>query len=502
PRPDIDRLTGIPPTVAIEQRVTRGSRKSTVATITEVAQYLRLLYARLGVQHHPETGRAVTPLSAGQLRQLLDKTLQLPAARKAKHLYLCAPLIRGRKGHHEPIAKWLAKQGYELMRTDGKLIRVENFQKLDRYKEHDVEVVVADLKAGSKEQGARSRKSGPNPKTRIENPKWVHDQLATALRLGKGSCFLVLPSAEVLSWFSTTRTDVESGESFPELDPKQFSFNSPRGWCPTCRGHGRIYDWMLSPDEDEEMPAEVADALRAFDPDDPASHGKPCPTCQGERLNRIARAVKLPLKGRASRPRRAGPRTAHPEDGRLSPALETPYLSDTISLPGLLHLTPEQLIAALRNLRLEARGRLITQDIVPQIEERLRFLAHVGLEYLEMDRPTETLSGGEAQRIRLAAQLGSNLSGVLYVLDEPSIGLHARDNDRLIDTLQALRAKGNTLLVVEHDDGLMERADRIIDLGPGAGIHGGEVLANDTPANLKKNAASLTGLYLNQGIKH
>ena len=505
PRPDIDRLTGIPPTVAIEQRVTRGSRKSTVATITEVAQYLRLLYARLGVQHHPETGRAVTPLSAGQLRQLLDKTLKLPAARKAKHLYLCAPLIRGRKGHHEPIAKWLAKQGYELMRTDGRLIRVENFQKLDRYKEHDVEVVICDLKSqitGRKPNG-QGRKPAPGtvdsrPST-FDSPAHA---LETALRLGKGSGFIVLPSGEVLSWFSTTRTDVESGESFPELDPKQFSFNSPRGWCPTCRGHGRIYDWMLQPDADEEMPAEVADALRAFDPDDPASHGKACPTCHGERLNRIARAVKLPLKGSARRPRRAGPRTAHPKDGRLSPALETPYLTDPISLPALLRLTPDQLIATLRDLKLEARGKLITQDIVPQIVERLRFLGQVGLEYLELDRPTETLSGGEAQRIRLAAQLGSNLSGVLYVLDEPSIGLHARDNERLIDTLQALRAKGNTLLVVEHDDSLMERADRIIDLGPGAGLHGGEVLANDTPANLKKNVSSLTGLYLNQGIKH
>jgi excinuclease ABC subunit A len=453
PRPDIDRLTGIPPTVAIEQRVTRGSRKSTVATITEVAQYLRLLYARLGVQHHPETDRPVTPLSPAQLRGLLEKTLAMPAARRAKHLYLCAPLIRGRKGHHEPIAKWIGKQGYELMRADGRLLRVDTFTKLDRYKEHDVEVVVADLKPLS--------------------PKARADALATALKLGKGGCFIVTPQSAVLSWFSTTRTDIATGESFPELDPKHFSFNSPKGWCPTCRGHGRIYDWMLKPDEDEEMSDEVADALRHFDPDDPASNGKQCPTCHGERLNRIARAVKLPVK-------RAEP----------------------ISLPALLRLTPDELLATLRQLQLDARGKLITQDIVPQIEERLRFLAHVGLDYLSLDRPTETLSGGEAQRIRLAAQLGSNLSGVLYVLDEPSIGLHARDNDRLIDTLQALREKGNTLLVVEHDDVLMERADRIIDLGPGAGVNGGQILANGTPAEIKRHAASLTGLYLEKGIPH
>ncbi|AOS45171.1 UvrABC system protein A [Lacunisphaera limnophila] len=463
PRPDIDRLTGIPPTVAIEQRITRGSRKSTVATITEVAQYLRLLYARAGVQHHPESGRPVTPLSPSQLRALLTKTLATPPAKKAKHLYLCAPLVRGRKGHHEPIAKWIEKQGYALMRADGRLLRTDTFQKLDRYKEHDIEVVIADLK---------------NP----ANPKWLHEQLATALRLGKGSCFIALPSGAVLGWFSTTRTDIASGESFPELDPKQFSFNSPRGWCPTCRGHGRIYDWMLQPDEDDERSDEVADALRAFDPDDPASHGSACPTCHGERLNRIARAVRLPL--------------------RANLKSEISNFKSTISLPELLRLVPGELIATLRGLQLDARTKLITQDIVPQIEERLKFLGHVGLDYLSLERPTETLSGGEAQRIRLAAQLGSNLSGVLYVLDEPSIGLHARDNDRLIDTLQSLRAKGNTLLVVEHDDVLMARADRIIDLGPGAGVHGGSILANGTPAEIKASDTSLTGLFLAKGIKH
>ena len=502
PRPDIDRLTGIPPTVAIEQRMTRGSRKSTVATITEVAQYLRLLFARAGVQHHPETGREVTPLSPSQLRLLLQKVLATPAAQKAKHIYLCAPLIRGRKGHHEPIAKWIEKQGYELMRADGKLLRVENFQKLDRYKEHDVEVVVADL-VGCALDAPRGAASAPPTGRQLEakslKPKsGVHpsgsklstldSRLSTALHLGKGSCFLLTPDGKVLSWFSTTRTDVTSGESFPELDPKHFSFNSPKGWCPTCRGHGRLYDWMLKPDDDEEMSDEVADALRGFDPDDPSSHGKLCPTCHGERLNRLARAVKLPL-GRASRPRRAA------NDKLVASA-------DSISLPALGRLTPDELLATLANLQLDARTKLITQDIVPQIAERLKFLTHVGLDYLSLDRSTETLSGGEAQRIRLAAQLGSNLSGVLYVLDEPSIGLHARDNDRLIETLQSLRAKGNTLLVVEHDDELMARADRIIDLGPGAGVHGGEVLANGTPAEIKANANSLTGLFLAKGITH
>lgn len=452
PRPTIDRLTGIPPTVAIEQRVTRGSRKSSVATITEVAQYLRLLYARLGVQHHPDTDRPVEPLSPTQLRRLLTRVLATPKARRAKHLYLCAPLIRGRKGHHQPIATWISKQGYELMRADGQLLAVDAFTKLDRYREHDIEVVVADLKK--------------NPKT--------SEALTKALRIGKGSCFLLTPRGEVLSWFSTTRTDIASGESFPELDPKHFSFNSPRGWCPSCRGHGRVFPWMLEP---EDKNADPIARLRAFGVETAESisdEGTACPDCHGSRLNRISRSVKLHQRGK------------HPP----------------LSLPELLKSTSSQLLTHLKRLALNQRGKLITQDIVPQIEERLKFLDHVGLGYLALDRPTETLSGGEAQRIRLAAQLGSNLSGVLYVLDEPSIGLHARDNDRLIDTLKSLRTKGNSLLVVEHDDELMERADRIIDLGPGAGIHGGELLASGTPKHIKRSAKSLTGLFLKKGITH
>ena len=469
PRPAIDRLSGIPPTVAIEQRVTRGSRKSTVATITEVAQYLRLLYARLGIQHHPDTDKPVEPLSPGQLKALLKRVLASPPAQRAKHLYLCAPLIRGRKGHHQPIATWIGKQGFSLMRADGQLTRVDAFQKLDRYKEHDIEVVVADLKAQSPEPGAQRKRSGSQLST-------LSSQLDRALALGRGSCFLLTERNTILSWFSTTRTDIETGESFSELDPKDFSFNSPRGWCPTCRGHGRVFPWMLETSDEDEKDDPAA-RLREFgvdSADDLSDAGTPCPECHGARLNRVSRAVKLHFRGK-----------------------QLP-----LSLPQLLASTPAQLLAHLRNLDLDTRGRLITQDIVPQIEERLKFLDHVGLGYLSLDRPTETLSGGEAQRIRLAAQLGSNLSGVLYVLDEPSIGLHARDNDRLIDTLESLRAKGNTLLVVEHDDELMERADRIIDLGPAAGVHGGEILANGTPAEIKRSDRSLTGLFLKRGIPH
>ncbi|GAB5561716.1 MAG: excinuclease ABC subunit UvrA [Synoicihabitans sp.] len=451
PRPAIDQLTGIPPTVAIEQRVTRGSRKSTVATITEVAQYLRLLYARIGIQHHPDSDNPVRPLSPSQLHELLEKVTRTAAARKAKHLYLCAPLVRGRKGHHEPIAKWISRQGYELMRSDGQVYPVSAFSKLDRYKEHDVEVVVADLK----QKGD------------------VREALSTALRLGRGSCFLLTPGGKTLSWFSTTRTDLETGESFPELDPKHFSHNSPRGWCPTCRGHGRVFGWMLKPSKDEELSPEIADISADLASLDDTESTR-CPDCLGARLNRTVRAVKLHFKGRR-------------------PAL---------SLPQLLTSTASELIDNLRAIKTTQRDELILRDIQPQIEERLKFLDHVGLGYLSLDRPTATLSGGEAQRIRLAAQLGTNLAGVLYVLDEPSIGLHARDNERLIETLESLRDKGNSLLVVEHDDDLMLRADRIIDLGPGAGSHGGELLAMGTPAEIKKSKSSITGLFLAKGISH
>ena len=488
PRPAIDRLTGIPPTVAIEQRITRGSRKSTVATITEVAQYLRLLYARLGVQHHPDTDKPVQPLSPPQLQKLLAKVLATPAATKAKHLYLCAPLIRGRKGHHQPIATWIEDHGYELMRADGRVFPVSAFTKLDRYSEHDVEVVVCDLKslttAGPKSKGSGEQSKSPaapqrgrtQPSTSdLKTFDSASDALHAALALGKGACFLLTEKGVVLSWFSTTRTDAETGESFPELDPKHFSHNSPRGWCPTCRGHGRVFPWMLVPEEDNED--DPAARLRAFgidSEDDVAATGTPCPDCHGQRLARIPRAVKLHFAGK------------HPP----------------LSLPALLSSTPASLLRSLDQLELDERGRAIVQDIIPQIRERMKFLDHVGLGYLSLDRPTDTLSGGEAQRIRLAAQLGTNLAGVLYVLDEPSIGLHARDNERLIETLLALRDKGNTLLVVEHDDELMLRCDRLIDLGPAAGIHGGEILAEGTPSEVKAIEKSLTGQYLTRGIKH
>jgi excinuclease ABC subunit A len=439
PRADVDELHGIAPTVAIEQRVTKGTRKSTVATITEVAQHLRLMYARIGIQHSPTTGEAVISQSESALLKRLKSIL---AESKTKQLYLCAPLIRGRKGHHEPLANWARDHGYETLRIDGQLVPISQFKKLDRYSEHDIELIVDQL---------TSHQSQPS----------TSQTLKEALRLGKGTVFLLNSKNEIASWLSTRRTDPTTGEAFPELDPKHFSWNSPRGWCPTCRGYGQLFDWMAKEEEG------TVDHLDDFE------HGDTCPDCLGARLNELSRSVKL-----------------HTKKG------------DTLSLPDLLALTPNELIKTLKRVKTNKRSKPVLDELLPEIEERLRFMDRVGLDYLGLNRATATLSGGEAQRIRLAAQLGSNLSGVLYVLDEPSIGLHARDNTQLITALEQLRDRGNTLLVVEHNEDTMKHADQIIDIGPAAGIHGGEIVASGTLAQLRKNKQSLTGKYLRKGMTH
>lgn len=437
-KPDIDELSGIPPTVAIEQRVNRGTKKSTVGTITEVAQYLRLLYARIGVQYNPRTNHAVVTQSASEITtQILDRLAQHPDS-----IYrICAPLFRSKKGHHEPIANWASDRGYEYLRCDGEFVHLDNFVRLDRYKEHDFDLVVDELDVTN---------------TKI-NAKTI---ISTALRLGKGICYLCDRETEESIYFSMHRVDPISGESFAELDPKDFSWNSPRGWCPTCRGYGEVYDWM----NDHEDYAVTVD-------DD--EHGAECPDCHGARVKEESRHVYL----------------FDQEGARYS-------------FPDLLAAPPSRLLELMKNLRLNTREKKIAKDLIKQILSRIQFMDTVGLSYLSMNRSTSTLSGGESQRIRLSAQLGSNLCGVLYVLDEPSIGLHAVDNQRLIQSLLDLKNRGNSVLVVEHDEEMMQQADHIIDIGPDAGEHGGEILAQGTLATIKRNKLSHTGAYLKKGIVH
>ena len=452
PKPDIDNLSGISPTVAIEQRVTRGTRKSTVATITEVAQYLRLLYARIGVQHSPTTGEPLVALRPEAIVAHVRKRIRSYKSDRGRALHLMAPLVRGRKGHHEPIANWARNHGYSLLRIDGEWVPLESFRKLDRYREHDVDLAVASIGV----EGNRIQKTT----TRHGETCSLPEAVKHALETGKGSFYLIGESGRSPVWFSTRRSDPVTGEAFPELDPKDFSWNAARGWCPTCRGHGALYPWM----EEDERFEQVEEVLGEIED---------CPDCHGERLNAVSRSVYLTDRG-----------------------------GELYNLPRLLQLPPGRILETLQTLALDARDRSILDEIYPEVRERLRFMDEVGLQYLTLDRPTITLSGGEAQRIRLAAQLGSNLAGALYVLDEPSIGLHEQDNQRLLQSLEELKAKGNTLLVVEHDPHTMRQADHIIDLGPGAGKHGGNILAKGSLETLLKSRRSLTGKYLRKGLAH
>ena len=445
PRPDVDRILGLPPTVSIEQRTSRGGGKSTVATVTEVHHFLRLLYARLGVVHCPACGLPVAP----QTRQSLLNQLRQESRRRGP-LTLLAPVVRHRKGFHTEVAEWAARHGYGWLRVDGTIVAADAFPQLDRYREHDVEIVVGRVAAGR----GRSGRAGAGDAALVD----------AALEVGRGVLF-ALDEAGHLTVHATERACPGCGRSYPPLDPKHFSYNSPLGWCPRCRGFGELF---YLPDAERGADAEqIEETWWSW-----AEEREVCPECGGTRLNPLARSVRLPVPG-------------DPEGVPAGPTL--------VDLGRLPVDRAERFFQRLRFTGVAAR---IARDILPEIRTRLRFLQEVGLGYLHLDRGVPTLSGGEAQRIRLAAQLGSNLSGVLYVLDEPTIGLHPRDNERLLDCLERLCARGNSVVVVEHDEQTMRRADWVIDLGPGAGIHGGRVVAEGTLATLRRHPASVTGRYL------
>ncbi len=433
-RPDVELITGIPPTVSIEQRTSRGGGKSTVATVTEVYHFIRLLFARLGATFCPE---CQVPVEA-QTRDALLKGLRSQAAKRGK-LTLLAPVVKHRKGFHSDVAEWALRHGYKQIRADGVLYDASERLRLDRFREHNVEIVV----------GALSR----------SNATALADQ---ALQVGKGT-LLAMDAKGHVTVHSTERSCPGCGLSFAPLDPKDFSYNSPQGWCPKCRGFGELF---YLPDVDRGARAEAIEESW-FE----WQEGKReiCPECNGMRLKPLARAVRLRLSG----------------PGGAEPTI------DAIS-----NLSVEAAGALFEKARFTGRAALIARDILPEIRERLKFLLEVGLGYLQLGRGVPTLSGGEAQRIRLAAQLGSNLSGVLYILDEPTIGLHARDNQQLLAALDKLRRRGNSVLVVEHDEETMRRADHIIDLGPGAGVHGGSVIASGTLQQLLKHEDSITGKCL------
>ncbi|MGP8200705.1 MAG: excinuclease ABC subunit UvrA [Limisphaerales bacterium] len=451
-RPEVDLITGIPPSVSIEQRQSRGGGKSTVATVTEIYHFMRLLFARLGTQFCPQCQCPVQSQTRDQVGRKLAEEM-----RRRGDLLLLAPIVKNRKGFHTEVASWAAQHGYAEVRADGKMHPTDRPLRLDRFREHDVEIVV----------GRLDKTRRPTPSER----KAAQDLIDRALELGRGTVH-VLANDGKTSIHSTERSCPSCGQSFEPLDPKMFSYNSSRGWCPTCRGFGEIF---YLPDVER---GARAGAIEESWFDWQEGEREICQACQGTRLNAVARAVRLRhWKTRAPR-------------AKNGPEEDSPTIVD------LSNASVDSALAWARGLRLHGREAEIARDILPEIRERLKFLREVGLGYLQLGRGATTLSGGESQRIRLAAQLGSNLSGVLYILDEPTIGLHARDNEKLLDALDLLKARGNSLLVVEHDEATMRRADYIIDLGPGAGVNGGEVVAAGSWKELMAQERSVTAQCL------
>jgi excinuclease ABC subunit A len=462
-RPEVDAVYGIPPTVAIEQRLSRGGRKSTVATTTEVWHFLRLLYVKLGLQHCTKDGTPVRPQSAESI------AAQILRDHRGEHVGLLAPLVVARKGVYTDLAKWAKARGHTHLRVDGDFIPVDPWPRLDRFREHTLELPVGDLVVDA------------------ANEPELRALLTKALDLGKGVMHLLSPleglrgamlagtptrQVGAVKVFSTKRACPTCGTSYPELDPRMFSYNSKHGWCTGCVGTGlaltreqrKAYDDSIANADDkgreQSFPAEEAEVEGVVD--------SPCEVCGGTRLNAASRGVTF--------------------DGH--------------SIAGIAQWSVGDARRWVEALTLTGRDAEIARDVVTEIRSRLEFLEEVGLGYLTLDRAAPTLSGGEAQRIRLAAQLGSNLQGVCYVLDEPTIGLHPRDNQVLLGALRNLSEKGNTLVVVEHDEDTIRAADHIIDIGPGAGKRGGRLVAEGSATELAAQADSVTGRFLAQPLVH
>ena len=430
-KPHVDSITGIAPTVAIEQRTSRGGRKSTVATMTELYHFMRLLYVKLGKQFCPNCNVEVMPKTFEEI--LADVMTHF----KGHTIDILAPLIVRRKGIYNDLAKWALKKGYPSLRVDGKLVSTEKFPKLARYKDHTIELPVQTLLVDVTEE------------------KTLKKALQESITIGKGLVTVVETDNNTETIFSTHRSCPSCGTSFPELDPRLFSYNSSMGWCPTCYGTGQIIEGFDETATGEEHQWQDAQA-------------KPCPSCHGARLNATARHVRFA----------------------------------DLSISDMAKITVSEAKNFFEKIHLVGREAEIANDALVEIRLRLAFLEEVGLGYLSLDRSSPTLSGGEAQRIRLASQLGSNLQGVCYILDEPTIGLHPRDNQLLLDSLTKLVDKGNTLIVVEHDEDTIRQADCVIDVGPGAGVRGGQIIAKGTVEELAENPLSITGRYLKQPIAH
>lgn len=521
-KPDVDSIEGLSPAISIDQKTTSKNPRSTVATVTEIYDYIRLLYARVGKPYCPNHD---IEIESQTVQQMTDRILDLEERTK---IQLLAPVVSHRKGSHEKIIDDISKKGYVRVRVDGEITDVNEVPELDKNKNHSIEVVVDRLVVK------------PGIETRLA------DSIETALQLSEGTLIVDVIGGEEMK-FSENHACPICGFSIGELEPRMFSFNSPFGACPTCDGLGQILRVDLDlvvPDPNKTLnegailPWEPTSSdfyptllkrvceVYKIDMDKPykkltqrqkdilmyGSKGKKIEFMFRQR-NGQKRKRTMEFEGvvhNVNRRYHESPseytremmskymtqltcQTCHGK--RLSREALSVYVGNK-NIGDVVAYSIGEALNYYDNLGLSSQDRTIADQILKEIYSRLKFLYNVGLEYLTLDRSAGTLSGGEAQRIRLATQIGSRLTGVLYVLDEPSIGLHQRDNDRLINTLKEMRDLGNTLIVVEHDDDTMRAADYLIDVGPGAGEHGGEIVASGTPKQVMRKKSSLTGQYL------
>ncbi|HXX32408.1 MAG TPA: excinuclease ABC subunit UvrA [Myxococcaceae bacterium] len=516
-KPRYETLRGLSPTISIEQKAASNNPRSTVGTVTEVHDYLRVLYASIGVQHCWKCGRRVGRQSA---QAIVEEVLKAPAGAR---IMLLAPLVQNRKGEHREVLAEAAKRGFARARIDGKIHPLDQPMELDKKAKHTVEVVVDRLVL--------------KPEVRAR----LTDSVETALREGKGILLVTDESGGQERVMSELNACHACGLSFPELIPASFSFNSPLGMCPDCNGlgtrpemdpdlivpdarrtirEGAVEPWATGMVRGEGWTAEFVEQLaRAFriDLDTPweklskrerevvlhGSAGKPF-SVRGWKMEWEGMLLKLMKSFRTTHSEAMrkyyqkffSPRPCSTCQGeRLKPEARAVHVHGE-SIVGLSRRTVADARAFLAGLKLSAQEEPVARELLREIQSRLGFLVDVGLGYLTLERSATTLSGGESQRIRLASQMGSELTGVIYILDEPSIGLHQRDNGKLLGTLKRLRDLGNSVIVVEHDEETMREADHIVDFGPGAGELGGQVVAQGTPAEIMASAASLTGAYL------
>jgi excinuclease ABC subunit A len=525
-RPDVDKVSGLSPVISIEQKTTNRNPRSTVGTVTEVYDFMRLLFARVGEAYSYNTGNKMQRFSEEEIAEHIQTHFA------DKKIILLAPVVRGRKGHYRELFEQMRKQGYLKVRVDGAIVDLKEKMQLDRYKIHDIELVVDRLVA-DKDSAARLSAS-----------------INKCLKEGKDLMFVLDVDKDRIMQYSKHLMCTETGISYEEPSPNSFSFNSPYGYCPTCKGLGSIHSVNMKeviPDESksisdggiaplgEERDAWTFNLAMSAAKKNKISLTKPIKDIPEAQLNVLLYGNNegiIRYEDAKSSPQPAGEyegivnmilRWFNETSSDAIRSWAEQYMElkecpechgarlrkeslwfriDGLDIATLSAYALDELADWFQNIeeRLSEKQQTIAKDILKEIRDRLRFLLNVGLHYLNLNRPTRSLSGGESQRIRLATQIGSQLTGITYILDEPSIGLHQRDNTRLIHALQDLRDTGNSVLVVEHDKDIMLAADYLIDIGPAAGVHGGRVVSEGTPAQVLKTNTT-TAAYLNHSLK-